>query len=814
MPDESKLPSLLASLSTDEKAALCSGRDFWFLQGVERLDLPAIMLTDGPHGLRKQTGASDHVGLADSVPATCFPSAAGLASTWNRELLQRIGRALGEECRTEGVSVLLGPGANLKRNPLGGRNFEYFSEDPCLSGEMATAWILGLQSQGVGASLKHYAVNNHESGRMVVDAVVDERSLRELYLPAFECAVRRAQPWTMMCAYNKVNGTYLAEHQQLLTGILREEWGFEGLVVSDWGAVSDRVAGLKNGLDLEMPSSGGVNTRRILDALADGTLSMAELDAAASRVLALILKAREPLRTTVECSLDAHHDLARSAAEEACVLLKNDGDLLPLTASGSFAVIGALADHTRYQGSGSSQINPTRLEQPLAEIRSLMADAGQVSHAAGYTLDGRDSPPLVEEAVALAKGSDRVILILGLPPAYESEGFDRDNLELPASQLTLVQALAPVYDRLVVVLQNGAPVALPFADKVPAILEAYLGGQAGASALANILFGRANPGGRLAESFPRCLQDVPSQPWFPGELRRSQYREGPWVGYRYFDTAGVAVAFPFGHGLSYTRFEYAGLRVERPQETPGAGITLSEGDAVTVEFTVTNAGARDGAEVAQLYVGQQNASVPRPRRELKGFDKVFLRAGESRAVRVTLDYRAFAFWCVSRRRWVVESDTYDISVGASVADIRLQAGVRLATADPVGERDPALAPYFEPAARAFDDAAFEALLGHPIPSPLPPRPYHLNSTLGEVADTWLGRQLQALMLRQVGKMVGDEQDEQGRHMMASIIAEMPLRNLVTMSQGRLKPGLMRAMIHIMNGDWGRLLRNEELPRSG
>ncbi len=814
MTDETDLPSLLASLSTEEKAALCSGRDFWFLHGVERLDLPAIMLTDGPHGLRKQTGASDHVGLADSVPATCFPSAAGLSSTWNRELLQQVGRALGEECRKEEVSVLLGPGANLKRNPLGGRNFEYFSEDPYLSGEMAAAWIRGLQSQGVGASLKHYAVNNHESGRMVVDAVVDQRTLRELYLPAFESAVRKAQPWTIMCAYNKVNGSYLAEHRQLLTGILREEWGFEGLVVSDWGAVSDRVEGLKNGLDLEMPSSGGVNTRHILDALADGSLSMAELDAAAGRVLALIMKAREPLRTTLECSLDAHHALARAVAEEACVLLKNDGDLLPLAALGSIAVIGALAQQTRYQGSGSSQINPTRLERPLEEIRALVGEAGTVGYAPGYTLDGRADSVLIEQAVALAGSCDRLILFVGLPPACESEGFDRDHMDLPENQLALVEALAPFHDRLVVVLQNGAPVTLPFAGSVPAILEAYLGGQAGASALANILFGRANPGGRLAESFPLSLRDVPSQPWFPGELRQSQYREGPWVGYRYFDTAGVPVAFPFGHGLSYSRFEYTDLRVTGTGETPGDGIALSEGDTLTVEFAVTNTSGRDGAETAQVYVGQRAGSVPRPRRELKGFDKVFLRAGESRTLRVTLDYRAFAFWCVRRRRWVVESDTYDVSVGASVADIRLQASVRLATADPVGERERALAPYFEPGTRGFDDAAFEALLGGPIPPSLPPRPYHLNSTLGEVADTWLGRQLQALMLRQVSKMVGDEQDEQGRRMMASIIAEMPLRNLVTMSQGRFKPGLMRAMIHIMNRDWSRLLSNAALAHNG
>lgn len=802
---DARVDALLEQLSLEEKAALCSGRDFWHLRGIARLGLPAIMLTDGPHGLRKQKGAADHVGLNESVPATCFPTASGLASSWNRELLRAVGVALGGESRQEGVSVLLGPGVNIKRNPLGGRNFEYYSEDPCLAGELAAAWVQGVQSQGVGASLKHYAANNHETGRMVVDVVVDQRTLREIYLPAFETTVRDAQPWTVMCAYNKVNGTYLAEHRELLTSILRDEWGFEGLVLSDWGAVNDRVEGIRNGLDLEMPASGEVNTRRIAAAVEDGTLGRAELDAAVGRVLELILKSIESLRESTPVSPDAHHALARTAAEEACVLLKNDADLLPLQARGKLAVIGALATQTRYQGSGSSQINPTRLEQPLEQIRLLVGDDASVGYAAGYSLTGEDSSAMTAEALALAQDSDAVILIAGLPPEYESEGFDRRHMRLPASQLELITALAAVSDRLVVVLQNGAPVELPFATHVRAILEVNLGGQAGASALANILFGTANPSGKLAETFPRSLADVPSQPWFPGEPRQSQYREGIWVGYRYFDTAKVPVAFPFGHGLSYSRFEYSGLRLAGRES--GNGYAMEDGDQLLVEFDLSNSGSRDGAEVAQLYVGQRNASVHRPHRELKAFDKIFLRAGETKTVRLRLAPRAFAFWSVTSHRWVVESDQFDICVGASVADIRLHATVAIQADAAPGEQDAALAPYRTPRKLAFDDAAFAALLGHSIPEPVPIRPFHLNSRLAEVDSTWLGRKLRSVVETQVSKALGGNTSETARRMVEAIIDEMPLRNLVTQSQGTLSPGVMRALIHIMNGDWAKLLRN-------
>jgi len=582
-PHEEEARSLLPQLTLDEKAAFCSGADFWHLPGIARLGLPSILLTDGPHGVRKQEGRGDHVGLGESEPSTCFPTASALASSWNPELIERVGEALGREARVLGVSVLLGPGINIKRNPLGGRSFEYFSEDPHLTAEMAIAWVVGLQRCGVGASLKHYAVNNHEYGRMVVDAIVDERTLREIYLAAFEATVKRARPWTVMASYNKLNGTYVSECPVMLTTILREQWGFEGLVVSDWGAVHDRIEGLRAGMDLEMPSSGELHTRRILQAVAEGALALEDLDRAVTRVLALILAARSaspassasssapspsssspPSAPTSGFDIDAHHALAREAAEEACVLLKNEGGLLPLEGCRSLAVLGALAVEPRYQGSGSSLIRPTRLERPLDELIERAGEGCAVRFAEGYPISGEATPERIREAVALASECEAVVLIAGLTPESESEGFDRSDLRLPACQLELIAALAPIHSRLVVVLQNGAPVELPFAGEVAALLEAYLGGQAGGSALARVLFGDVSPSGRLAETFPIALEDGPSQPWFPGALRQSQYREGVWVGYRYFDTAGVPVAFPFGHGLSYTRFEYTELCLSGP----------------------------------------------------------------------------------------------------------------------------------------------------------------------------------------------------------------------------------------------------------
>ena len=772
---DTKIKQLLAELTLEEKAILCTGKDFWNLHGIERLDLPSIMVTDGPHGLRKQAGEGDHVGLNAAVKATCFPTASGLAASWNTKLIEEMGVALGKECRAENVSVLLGPGTNIKRNPLGGRNFEYFSEDPLLAGEMSAAWIKGVQSQGVGTSLKHFAVNNHEHCRMTVDAIVDQRTLREIYLPAFERAVKQTQPWTVMCSYNKVNGTYAAEHKQLLDDILVREWGFEGIVVTDWGANNDRIEGVKNGQHLEMPSSGDMNTKKIIAAVENGQLTMAELDKSVARVLELILKSQTSLKSgNIQADLKAHHELAARIAEETCVLLKNDG-LLPVAVGKKVAVIGALANNTRYQGAGSSKINPFKLEQPLDEIKKQFGP-DNVTYTAGYHLNDAEDSAEITKAVELAKQADVVFLFAGLTPKYESEGFDRQHLNLPPVQRDLIAALGEQLSKTVVVLQNGAPVVLPFVEKVPAVLEAYLGGQAGASAVAKVLSGEVNPSGKLAETFPANLEDVPSQPYFPGTTKQVQYREAIWVGYRYFDTTNTKTLFPFGHGLSYTNFTYYHLTLLSGDKSP-----FDESASIKLQITITNTGNRAGAEVVQCYVGQKSPSQPRPAKELKAFEKVFLEPGESKEVVFELDYRAFAYWHNNKATWVAESGEYQIHIGASVADIRDTANIILDTNIEAEQPNPALASYFTPAKRDFNDAAFGALLGYDIPTPTPITPYTVNSTLGDIANEPLGKPLFDSMLSVFTKMMGgdlnDSAAEADKLMAESMVADMPLRNL-------------------------------------
>ena len=793
---DSRIKLLLAELTLEEKAMLCTGKDFWNLHGIERLDLPSIMVTDGPHGLRKQTGEGDHVGLNAAVKATCFPTASGLAASWNTKLIEEMGTALGKECRAEEVSVLLGPGTNIKRNPLGGRNFEYFSEDPLLAGDMSAAWIKGVQSQGVGTSLKHFAVNNHEHCRMTVDAIVDQRTLREIYLPAFEKAVKQTQPWTIMCSYNKVNGTYAAEHKQLLDDILVNEWGFEGIVVTDWGANNDRVEGVKNGQHLEMPSSGDINTKKIMAAVESGQLTMEALDKSVARVLALILKSKASLEAeAVQADLSAHHELAARIAEETCVLLKNDG-ILPITVGKKIAVIGALANNTRYQGAGSSKINPFKLEQPLDEIKKQFGDAN-VSYTAGYHLNDKEDSAEIAKAIELAKHADVVFLFAGLTPKYESEGFDRKHLNLPQVQLDLIAALGEQLNKTVVVLQNGAPVALPFVDKASAILEAYLGGQAGASAIAKVLSGEVNPSGKLAETFPMSLEDVPSQPYFPGSTKQVEYREAIWVGYRYFDTTKTKSLFPFGHGLSYTNFTYYHLKL-----LSGDKDHFAENDSIKLQITITNTGDKAGAEVVQCYVGQKSPSVPRPEKELKAFEKVFLEVGESKEITFELDYRAFAHWYRDKAKWIAESDDYRIYIGASVADIRETASIYLKTDTPVAQTDPALTPYFKPAKRDFNDSAFSALLGYDIPSPTPVTPYTVNSTLGDIASEPLGKPLYDGMLSVFTEMMGGDQNdsaaEADRLMAECMVADMPLRNLPVFNSQQYSEDQILQLISSLN----------------
>lgn len=668
------VPALLERLTLEEKATLLDGVDRWSTERIERLGIPGVMLADGPHGLRKQTPEAAAADTRGSYPATCFPPAVALASTWDPDVLRRVGEALGDESRAAEIAVLLGPGVNMKRSPLCGRNFEYYSEDPFLAGELAAAFVEGVQSRGVGTSLKHYAANNQETDRRYVSAEIDERTLREIYLPAFERVVTRARPWTLMCSYNRINGVYSAENPWLLTQVLREEWGFDGLVMSDWDAVNIREHGVRAGLDLEMPSSNGVGTRRILDAVADGRLTEEEVDVCARRVLEMVNRSLPALGPGQTYDADAHHALAREAAARSAVLLKNDGALLPLARTGGrVAVIGEFARTPRYQGAGSSLVVPTRLDDALTALREALAGAREITFAPGFALEPEDDAPaaeaLADEAVAAADGADVVLLFLGLPPSYESEGYDRDHMDLPPQQIALLEAVLAVNTDVVVVLANGAAVTLhPWVEKVPAVLEGWLLGQAGGGAVADLLLGVANPSGRLTETLPLAYEHNPTIGNWPGEHGVVRYGEGLLIGYRWYDTRRLPVAFPFGHGLSYTTFAYSGL-----------DLTVHDGggaDArVQVAVTVTNTGERAGHEVVQVYVADPASAVFRPDQELKGFAVVALEPGASRRVTIDLDARAFSYW--SADRWLLEGGEFEIRVGASSRDVRARATVTL-----------------------------------------------------------------------------------------------------------------------------------------
>jgi beta-glucosidase len=670
---------LVSELTLEEKASLCLGSDFWHTCGVERLGIPSVMVTDGPHGLRKQPDEGDHVGIGGSELATCFPTASALGSSWDADLVRRVGEAVGREARDQDVAVVLGPGINIKRSPLCGRNFEYFSEDPVVSGVLGAALVEGLQSQGVGASVKHFAANNQETDRMRVSADVDERTLREIYLPAFERVVKQAKPWTVMCAYNRVNGVHASQHRWLLTEVLRDEWGFDGIVVSDWGAVHDRVAALVAGLDLEMPPNLGISDLAIVDAVKSGALDESVLDTAVARVLDVVGRSlkTQPAQEHVQVDSDAHHALARMVAQQCAVLLKNDDGLLPLDLQpeARVAVVGEFARTPRYQGAGSSQVNPTRVDVALDELRAGVPDGVEVVFAPGFTLDPDQSAAaeLADQAVAVAADADVVVAFLGLPARDESEGFDRTNIDLPPTQRGLLARLAVANPRLVVVLANGSSVAVAdWMEQVPAVLECWLSGQAAGGAVADLLLGKANPSGRLAETIPVRLEDNSSYLNFPGEAGHVRYGEGVFVGYRGYDELDQEVAFPFGHGLSYTSFSYSDLVVD-------VRGSAADGDlAIDVACRVTNTGARDGVETVQLYVGDPEASVARPQRELKAFAKVALAAGTSSVVRLSLTARDLSYWSVEQGAWVLEGGEFNIAVGASSRDLPLVTTVSVA----------------------------------------------------------------------------------------------------------------------------------------
>ena len=656
------IKKLVGEMTLEEKAGLCSGADFWHTKTVDRLNVPASMVSDGPHGLRKQDEKSDHLGVNDSIKAVCFPTACATASSFDRELLTSLGEALGDECQAENVSVILGPAVNIKRSPLCGRNFEYFSEDPYLAAEMAGSHIKGVQSKAVGTSLKHFLANNQEHRRMTSDSVVDERTLREIYLAAFEGAVKTGKPWTVMCSYNKINGTYGSENRRYLTDILRDEWGFDGYVMSDWGAVNDRVAGVIAGLDLEMPSSGGVNDARLVEAVREGRLKEEVLDQAVTRILTIVdryLKNRKP--ETV-WDKEVHHELARKMEGECAVLLKNQG-ILPLSDSDEVAFIGYFATHPRYQGGGSSHINSIKVESAVEAAR----DKG-VIYAQGYEIDGdQGNNTLLEEAVEAAKKVKTAVIFAGLPESFESEGYDRTHMAMPECQNALIEAVAAVQPNTVVVLHNGSPVEMPWIHKVKGVLEAYLGGQAVGGAVVDILYGHVNPSGKLAETFPIKLEDNPSYLYYGGEKDRAEYREGVFVGYRYYDKKKMEVLFPFGHGLSYTTFEYSNMKADKS--------TMKDDETVTVSLDVTNTGKVKGKEVVQIYVEAPDSHVIRPVRELREFTKVELEPGETKTVAFTLGKRAFSYYHVELKDWFVQTGAYLIHAGSSSRDLRQMISV-------------------------------------------------------------------------------------------------------------------------------------------
>lgn len=742
---------IISEMTLEEKTALLSGKDFWHLKGVERLGIPEIMVTDGPHGLRKQAGTSDHLGLNASVPATAFPTAAATACSFDRELIYEMGEALGEMCQQEDVAVILGPGTNIKRSPLCGRNFEYFSEDPYLAGEMAAALILGVQSKNVGTSVKHFAMNNQETRRMSVSVLADERTKCEIYLAPFETAIKKGKPWTVMCSYNKIGGVYSSENRWLLNDLLRGEWGFEGMTMTDWGACSDHIEGVRAGMDLAMPSLGDSADKQLADAVRDGVLDEKYVNEAVERVLNVIQKFTENRKKDPDFFLGAQHHQARKIARESAVLLKNDG-VLPLKSKGKIAFIGAFAETPRYQGGGSSHINASEITSALQAVRSV----AKVEYAKGYSIDtDQVNPELQAEAVALAKKADVAVLFVGLTDAYESEGYDRSHMRMPENQNALIDAVCAVNDRVVVVLHNGSPVEMPWADKVGGILEMYLGGQAVGGATVDLLFGAVSPSGKLAETFPMHLEDNPSYLNFPGNGDQVEYREGIYVGYRWYDTRKMPVRWAFGHGLSYTQFEYSNLRVNKEK--------IAQGEGVRVAIDVKNVGHMGAKEVVQLYVHSAHDGAARPEQELKGFEKVYIAPGKTETVEFELNPRAFAYYESAIRDWYVEGGAYEIRIGASSRDIRAAKTIEIEAGKPIP-------------VRVTMDTTFGDLMKIPGSQPI------LQPVMGD-------------MMAQFG---GVPEDDSMSGMMDAMVGFMPLHALKSFGGGQVSDKMLEEMIAALN----------------
>ena len=772
---------LLKELTLEEKCALLSGAETFKTRGMPEHGIPQIWLSDGPHGLRKQAGESDHLGLNPSVPATCFPTASAVANSWDAALGEEIGAALGEEAAAQEVSVVLGPGLNMKRNPLCGRSFEYFSEDPYLAGKLAAGYIRGIQSKGVAACPKHFAVNSQETRRMASDSIVDERTLREIYLTGFEIAVKEGHPRSIMSSYNLVNGTYANENKHLLMEILRGEWGFDGAVITDWGGSNDHALGVKNGSTLEMPAPGGDSVRELLAAVESGKISESDIDARLSELLPLVFDTKAALDAAPrEFDAAAHHALARRAAAESLVLLKNEGSLLPLAAGSKVAVIGDFAKNPRYQGAGSSMVNSTQVDVLLDKL--IDSELNVIGYQQGFDRHGKPDAALQKSACELATQADTVILCMGLDEIAESEGLDRSNLRLAQNQVDLLQAVAAVNPKIVVVLYSGSVVETPWLDNCQALLYAALGGQAGAGAVADALTGKVNPCGKLAETWPLAYADVPSAADFATRRKTVEYREGLYIGYRYFTTAEKAVRFPFGYGMSYTTFAYSDMAA----------------DEQGVSLTVTNTGSVAGTEIVQLYVAKKNSELFRPAKELKGFARVTLAPGEKQRITIMLDDKAFRFWSVKANRWEIEGGEYELLVGASVEDIRLCEKISVhgtATVHPYEDRN--LDCYYKGDVLHVSDADFEKLLGHPIPNGK--TKIDRNLTLGELNHArsplgWLVWLVLTVLL--------DASYKRGKPDLNILFQyNMPLRALAKMTNGAISMGMVDGIVMELQGFW-------------
>lgn len=789
-----KYSDIISKMTLEQKAAFVSGFNYWYLQSAPELGLPQIMMTDGPNGLRKQNTEKrpDGIGLGNSVPSTCFPPAATSSCSWDRELLRLEGEAIAEECLAEKVSVILGPGTNIKRSPVCGRNFEYFSEDPYLAGVCSTAFTNGVQSKGVGVSLKHYACNSQEAFRMIIDEIIDERAIRELYLPAFEMCVKEAKPWTVMNSYNKINGVYSSQNEWLQEKVLRSEWGFDGLIVTDWGASVDRVSGLECGTDLEMPSSGTLNTKKIIASVENGTLDEKVLDKAVDNVIELIEKSKPALKKSYKYDKNKHHNIAKKIAEGSMVLLKNEDSILPLKKGQKIAVIGEMAKSPRFQGAGTSVINPTMLDNAYDELVKFGAD---VVYSQGYDKSKDEiDDKMINDAVDSAKKADVVLIFAGLTEGFEAEGYDRKNIEMPNCQNYLISEIVKANPNTVVVLAGGSVIHMPWIHEVKALLNSGLGGQAGGSAVADILMGKINPSGKLSETYPLEFSDNPTYGNYPGGPVTSEHRESVYIGYRYYDIAEKDVLFPFGFGLSYTTFEYSDMKLSSDR--------IKDTDTVTVSFKIKNTGKVDGAEIAQIYVADKESTIFRPVKELRAFEKVFLKAGEEKKVSVELSKRAFAFWNININDWMVETGEFDILIGASSRDMRLSKTITvesivIAKIPDYRESAPA---YYTADINNMNGSQFEAVYGKLMPSSEINRTKKIDiyCCINDAKYTKWGGKIAKLIQFIMTKM-GSAENGDGA-MLAAMATQIPIRNFVQMSMGVFSPKMAEGLINILNDD--------------